>query len=73
MADSSVLTVFLFYFQDLYKVTPAFEILTKSNTQVQPTQKPGVPVDSTYHMSFSFLACLIIFHEINTFEAVYRI
>lgn len=30
---------------DLTKVTPAFEILTKSNTQVLPTTKPGVPVD----------------------------
>jgi hypothetical protein len=36
----------LFYFQDLYKVTPAFEILTKGNTQIQASQKPGVPVDS---------------------------
>ncbi|KAH3861122.1 hypothetical protein DPMN_024050 [Dreissena polymorpha] len=30
---------------DLYKVTPAFEILTKSNTQIQAPQRPGVPVD----------------------------
>ncbi|XP_052776815.1 set1/Ash2 histone methyltransferase complex subunit ASH2-like [Mya arenaria] len=30
---------------DLYKVTPAFEILTKGNTQIQALQKPGVPVD----------------------------
>lgn len=30
---------------DLYKVTPAFEILTKGNTQIQASQKPGVPVD----------------------------
>lgn len=30
---------------DLYKVTPAFEILTKGNTQIQAPQKQGVPVD----------------------------
>ena len=44
--------IFCLSLQDLYKVTPAFEILTKSNTQVQPTSKPGVPVDSKYRHSY---------------------
>ena len=38
--------IFVLTKQDLYKVTPAFEILTKGNTQIQATPKPGVPVDS---------------------------
>lgn len=44
----SLRTVSFSYLQDLYKVTPAFEILTKGNTQIQASQKPGVPVDSKF-------------------------